>query len=147
MTTALAGWDETLDDELYELVGGLVDKRRRMKLHLQKGASIVPREANGEALRDDGIDRAISHAGHEWAARAYGYFIEYAARVGVHTEFQTEDVRQWAESIGFARPPDPRSWGAVAVRARRAGITKKVGNGPAKAARVHCGLVSIWRAK
>jgi hypothetical protein len=116
--------------------------------HTQPGHSIIPREPSGAALRDAGINRAADHAGTEWCERALGYFKEYAARVGVHTEFQTEDVRLWAESIGFAAPSnDKRAWGSVARRAARDGVVRKVGNGPAKAARVHCGLVSIWRAK
>lgn len=55
---------------------------------------------------------AASHADREtpdWAEQAAAIFMEFALKNG--GEFQTEDVRAYAATKGFAEPPDTRAWG------------------------------------
>ena len=82
------------------------------------------------ARRDDGIQRSGDHAGDTWRRGARGYLLEYLA---THQgPFMAEDVRQYAETHGFAFPPDGRAWGVVFQSAARDRLIVKVGYAPAK---------------
>ncbi len=100
---------------------------------------------DGRALRDDGISRAIQHADAvvpTWSETAFGWFCLYAKH---HREFITEAARQYAEQRGFSTPPDKRAWGAVAVRAARAGIVRANGYAKATDPKVHANPKTLWR--
>lgn len=98
-----------------------------------------------KALRDQGIKRAVDHAGDEWKDRAYRIFISFVKLNG-RQPFMTEDVRMYA-GHAIEEPPDRRAWGHIAVKAARAGLIMKIGYAPHKDPSRHNGPSTIWRAK
>ena len=101
-----------------------------------------------EALRDEGIQRAIDHADRvesEWSDRAYGMLVRYARQKGSGAKITSEAVRNHAEWFGLPTPPDKRAWGAVILRAARAGVIHKAGWTTANDPKVHCNPVSLWQ--
>lgn len=82
------------------------------------------------ARRDDGIERAIEHAGKRWARLARGFLLEYLSANRV--QFLAETVREFAEGRGMDLPPDGRAWGSVIRSAAREKLIRKVGYAPAK---------------
>lgn len=94
------------------------------------------------ARRDDGIQRAADHAGDQWRRGARGYLLEFlSSQPG---PFLAEDARAFAESRGFAHPPDGRAWGVVFQSAARAGLIVKIGYAPAKSSNLSPKVQ--WRA-
>ena len=55
-----------------------------------------------------------------WTNLAYDAFVVYAKVRGTNSQFTTEDVRNGVQSVPPA--PDGRAWGAIALRAKRAGL-------------------------
>ena len=103
------------------------------------------RRAEARQLRDAGMQRAVNHAdavSPKWGDKAFEAYCAYARRIG--RPFTTEEVR---EAIGHTlpEPPDKRSWGAVAVRAVRAGVIRRCDFTSAKDPKVHCNMVSLWQ--
>lgn len=99
----------------------------------------------GLELRDRGIERAVDHADREipsWSDVALEYVRQYARN---HGEFLSEEPRQYAESRGLPDPPDKRAWGAVMLRAARAGYIRKIGYAQANDPRVHGSINTLWR--
>ena len=85
-------------------------------------AAAPPPRRTAQQLAEDGARRAVDHADHEeegWSERAFQLLRNYAVS---HYTFMTEDVREWAHRIGLPKPPDPRAWGAVTLRAAKAGL-------------------------
>lgn len=104
-----------------------------------------------EILRDDGIKRAANHADQvvpDWTVRAGNLLATYCSRqraLGRREQtFLTEDLRDFASDQGFPEPPDRRAWGAVLVRAARAGVIRKVGYAKSTDARRHSGVATEW---
>jgi hypothetical protein len=95
-------------------------------------------------LRDEGIERAAAHAGPAWGERAYALLRAFIARYPKDTVFMIEDVRAFAKAQ-IEEPPDRRAWGAVAVRARRAGLIEKFGYQTHKDPVRHMGASMSWR--
>jgi len=99
--------------------------------------------------RDVGADAAVAHADAvvgSWSERAAALLREYgqtSAEVGV--TFTAEDVRGFAEDKGLPAAPDSRSWGAVIMRARNAGLIKHAGYETSKSPTRHHGITSAWR--
>jgi len=60
-----------------------------------------------------------------WVAQAYAAFLAFA-KIDPARKFTTEDVRNAAKDT-VPPAPDDRAWGAIAQRAKRAGIVKAVG--------------------
>lgn len=108
---------------------------------------INQREA-AKAARDEGMQRAIDHADclcDTWSLRAFNWVHGYAQW---HAEFMSEDVRMAAEKApGFVAPPDNRAWGAVMIKAARAGLIERTGYAQAKNPRVHCSVNAVWHSK
>jgi hypothetical protein len=101
---------------------------------------------SGSDGRDDGMRRAIEHADlvePRWSDRAYRLFVEFARS---HRQFMTEAARQAAEEAGFALPPDKRAWGAVAMKAAKAGVVTSLGYTEASDPKVHCNPATLWRS-
>lgn len=88
----------------------------------------LPSKEMAEVNANVGMTLAASHADREsdsWSDEALGLFRLYAVQ---HPEgFLTEDVRAWANKLGFAPPPDGRAWGYVARRASREGVVRSSG--------------------
>lgn len=85
-------------------------------------------EQLAELSANVGMTLAASHADRaqeNWSDEALDLFRLYAVQ---HPEgFLTEDVRAWADKLGFAPPPDGRAWGYIARRANREGLVKSSG--------------------
>jgi len=80
--------------------------------------------AEGISARDAGIAQAADHAASvdiSWADRAYEHLTTYAE---AHNSFISHDVTD-----GLVSPTSQKAWGAVFVRAVRAGVIEKVGFG------------------
>lgn len=102
-----------------------------------------PPYLDAKAGRDFGMQRAIDHADatrHDWSEGAYDLLKTYSR---IMQEFMTEDVRLWADSRGFAPPPDTRAWGAVVNRAVREGLIVRTGYAPSKTG--HMRPTAVWK--
>lgn len=76
---------------------------------------------------------AASHADreiHNWSDDALSFFELYAQQKP--DGFLTEDVRTWAEKMGFPPPPDERAWGHIAKKAAKAGVVVPIGYAKAR---------------
>lgn len=60
-----------------------------------------------------------------WSDKGLELLRQYAPTV---TDFITEDFREWAEKNGLEKPKEPRAYGALLVRGRKAGIIRATGN-------------------
>lgn len=90
------------------------------------------------------MTRAVDHANHHienWSEKAYLFLLSYIENVG---EFMAEDVRKASEGI-IAQPPNLRAWGAILVRAAKAGIIKRTGFGTVTNVNAHRCFASKWR--
>lgn len=84
---------------------------------------------------------AASNAGEEWKDLAFQAFRDYAK---THHVFTTEQVRQANPDLPY--PPDPRAWGSVALRAKRAGVVNVESWVRADSRKVHGMVVTLWRS-
>lgn len=92
-----------------------------------------------------GMTLAASHADREnesWSDDALGLFRLYA--IQKPDGFLTEEVRAWAEKLGFAPPPDNRAWGHVAKRAAMAGYVRSAGFRKQSSATCHGSPKTLW---
>lgn len=100
---------------------------------------------DARAARDTGIAQAAEHADaveDRWTDRAYAFLVQHAKE---HTFFTVEQVRMRVAGI-LPDPPTSRAWGAVVLRAARAGIIAKNGHAEAEDPAVHCNMVTLWRS-
>ena len=107
--------------------------------------------ADARYARDEGIGRAADHANRvtpAWVDLAFDVLADYLTKPPHCTRgFTAEDVREYAHgSCGIPEPPSLRSWGAVFQRAAREGLIARAGVTEARAARVHCSIISVWSA-
>lgn len=99
------------------------------------------------AARDQGIKQAIDHADAKlprWSDRALEVLRAYIRSPEVG-EFTAEDVRAYAGRVGLPQPPHLRAWGGVFQRAVKAGWIERAGTTQARAAHVHCAIITVWR--
>lgn len=98
------------------------------------------------ASADASMVLAASHADRveeNWSNDALELFNLYALQ---HPEgFLTEEVRAWAEKLGFAPPPDNRAWGHVAKRASQAGRVVAAGFRKQRSTTCHGSPKTLWR--
>jgi hypothetical protein len=107
---------------------------------------ILPERSEAAARRDDGIERAASHAervSDGWKARARGYLLEYLATRRRGDDFLAEVAREFAEGRGMDAPPDGRAWGAVFQSAAREKLIVKAGYSPARSSNLSPKV--LWR--
>lgn len=108
-------------------------------------AAIQERKRKLEAARearDEAIERVAKGSGDAWQDAAMDFlrcFIQANSR-----SFFIEEIRDLAEAEGLEAPPDRRAWGAVAVRAARAGLIRRIGYGPQASRNAHMAPKSIW---
>ncbi len=110
--------------------------------------SILDAIREGEALKQQGINTAVSHAnavGPDWSGRVWDIFIEWLANKPVGYQFMTEDFRlHCVAQQRIEQPPSLRAYGFIAPKAVREKLiqyhnTKKVLNPKAHQARA-----SVW---
>lgn len=95
--------------------------------------------------RDKGIDQAIRHAdqvSENWGDKCYGLFKDFIRAQSA--PFQTETFRHSVAGL-IESPPHDRAFGAVVVRAVRAGLIKRVGSAPVSNVRAHRALSNVWQ--
>lgn len=106
-----------------------------------------PKQPTGWELAEAGAAQAGAHADAKcdgWQDRAYSLLSLYAKTVA--PEFLTEDVRHFAhKQHGLPMPPDGRAWGAVVLRALKAGLLQKIGYQPMKSRNCHSDPKPLWR--
>lgn len=96
---------------------------------------------SGALLAASKADRVIEG----WSESAIQLFEMYA---NMHPDgFMTEEVRIWAEKLGFDAPPDNRAWGYVAQKASREGIVKSAGYAAQQSANCHRSPKTVWKKK
>jgi hypothetical protein len=57
--------------------------------------------------------------------------------------FQVEDVRASCAGV-VPEAPSARAWGGIIVRARRAGLVKKVGTDSVRNPNANCAIATVW---
>lgn len=106
----------------------------------------TPPEPTGAQLRDDGIERAVSHANekHEdWSDSAFNFLLMYM-RNHRNEDFMGEEVREAAYGH-VPEPPSNRAWGGIIRRAALAGYIERIGFQPVKNPKAHCAPCAVWR--
>jgi hypothetical protein len=96
------------------------------------------------AARDEGMQRALSHAQREcadWKIIAYAWLIGYAR---THKEFISEDVGDAHLAAGLSQPPTRRAWGPLYVKAQREGYIVLCGTGRSRMR--HASVCPKWRS-
>jgi hypothetical protein len=103
-------------------------------------------ETLAEVGAETGALLAASHAERQsegWTDTAKELFELYAIQ---HPDgFMTEEVRAWAEKLGFEPPPDNRAWGYIAKAAAREGVVRAVGFAKQRSATCHGSPKTIWK--
>lgn len=106
----------------------------------------VLNEKLAEAGANAGMTLAASHADRTyegWSDDALEFFRLFAHQRGGEF-FMTEDVRAWAEKMGFPPPPDNRAWGHVAKRAAMDGVVRRIGYDKQRSATCHGSPKTLW---
>jgi hypothetical protein len=102
--------------------------------------------AEAAALRDNAIERAKAGANRAvtgWSDKAFAVLCTHLFRIGVDARFQVVDIRLGAYLLDD--PPEPRAWGAIAVRASRLGLIARDGVAPCNDPRQHLCPTTVWR--
>jgi hypothetical protein len=95
---------------------------------------------------DASMTLAAAHAdrvNEGWSDDALGLFRLYA--IQKPDGFMTEEVRAWAEKLGFTPPPDNRAWGLVARRAHKDGYVVACGYQKQSSASCHGSPKTLWK--
>jgi hypothetical protein len=104
-------------------------------------------QPTAQQLADAGMSAAVDHADRvspRWSDRAFDILAQYAL---IHLEFMTEDVRNWAERLGFPPAPSARAWGAVALRAARERLIERHGYRKTCNPLAHGTPATLWRSQ
>lgn len=106
------------------------------------------RGVGGEVAKRAGIAQAERHANQVhagWSDRAYTFLKEFIS--GRRSSFMTEEVREAAATFGsLPPPPSERAWGAVILRAAKAGLIKNIGYKKVKNEKAHSTPATVWQA-
>lgn len=99
------------------------------------------------ANRDEGIATAINHANavnEGWSDKAYAMFKEWLSGWPKGHCFQIETFRVSASARGLPEPPSARSFGYIAVRARKEGLIKSNGQKATSSSTAHRCYANEW---
>ena len=100
-----------------------------------------------EARRDTGIalsEASANRAKIRWSEDAEMSLLLYC-NIHKGSDFLTEQVREWGESMGFVDAPEnAKAWGGVMRRSAANGVIRKVGYGAAKSSNLSPKV--LWRA-
>lgn len=98
----------------------------------------------GEVLKQRGITLALRNANEEhesWGERAFHFLKAFCKD---HPRFRAEEAREFAEHNGLEVPKSKRAFGAIVLRAARAGIIKKVGLESVMNPNAHKANAAVW---
>lgn len=111
---------------------------------IQSGQSIIPRQPDGQALKDAGMAATLELEPAEWLELALDRLAAYAAERAVPT-FLAEDFRRfWADS-GRPEPHSHKVWGALFNHVAKQGLIRATGRyAKAKSAKTHGHPVMVW---
>lgn len=110
--------------------------------------TVVLNEQLGLLGAEVGMTLAASRADREqenWTECALDLFRLYA--IQKPEGFLTEEVRAWAERLGFEPPPDNRAWGHIARRAVNAGYVEPAGFKKQASATCHGSPKTLWKRR
>lgn len=95
-----------------------------------------------QALKEEGMARALEHAGRTWTDRVVEALKLYAE---AHAEFTVERFRwQWLFD-GGEQAASPKAWGAVTNTAARRGLIKRTGRFvAAQSEKTHGHFIATW---
>jgi hypothetical protein len=100
----------------------------------------------GRVDRDNGIKAAVDHAdrvSEGWSDKAYQFLLKF---LNNHNgPFMAEEIRSAAALMDFELPPSARAWGAVVLKAAKAGIIERVGIQKVKNKTAHCANATVWQ--
>lgn len=97
----------------------------------------------GEVLKDIGIKRAKQNAESkhkDWTNKAIEFLKKYPVTI-----FMTENLREWSHKNGLPKPPHPRAWGGVIVKAKKDKLIKHINYGLVVNPKAHRTPASIWK--
>ena len=94
-----------------------------------------PPRQTGKEIGHAKAKQAADHAGTEWQDQAFAALCSFAK---AHATFTVEAVRH--ANPGLVAPTD-KAWGAVAIRARNAGLIAACGNAKTQGGRM---LATLW---
>ena len=92
-------------------------------------------------LRDEGIAKVDANAHEKWKAAAWDVLLGFV-RSG--RPFMGEDVHRECEERSIGEPHSPKAWGALIMKASRAGIICRHGWAQTKRRSNHAHTYSIW---
>lgn len=103
----------------------------------------------GTDLRDQGIERAVSHAERidpGWKEKVWDLFKRWIAKKEVGYKFLIEDFRRDVEKFGkIESPPSNRAFGFVSVRAAKQNLIIQVGTQKVKNKKAHRANSACWQ--
>lgn len=100
----------------------------------------------GRVNRDRGIERAMNHAEaveRGWKDMAYEFLVNVYIKHH-RGPFQVEDVRASCDGV-VPEAPSARAWGGIILRARHAGLIKKVGTEAVRNPNANCAIATVWQ--
>jgi hypothetical protein len=104
--------------------------------------------AEGERLKQEGLDRAVDHADRDipdWKVRCWSLFLEWLDSKPVGFTFKVEQFRMHVEAQGkLEGPPSKRAYGLVAVKARNAGLIISMGTAKVNNPTAHRCNAGLW---
>lgn len=98
----------------------------------------APLDFSGRDIGHAQAQVAANHAGADWQDLALGALHTFAQS---HRQFTVEDVRSAHPDI---KAPTDKAWGAIALRARRAGLIAACGNVKVQGGRM---LATLWLSR
>lgn len=103
----------------------------------------------GHDLAIQGMQTAVDNANRvhpDWSDMAYNYMHAWLQTVPSGYRFMTEDARIRSEILGtIPPPPSKRAWGAIILKAARAGLIRKAGYQQVKNKNAHCANATLWQ--
>lgn len=97
--------------------------------------------------KDKGIQTAITHANAvvpDWSDKAYAMLVEWLKDWPEGFTFMIEDFRKICQIKKLPDPPTARAFGAIAVRAKIAGLIKSNGQKPTTGISGHGCYANQW---
>ena len=106
----------------------------------------------GQALKQEGLQRAIDHANGvspQWSQKAFNVAVEFVKEeLRSGQPFKTEDIRVWAYlNNKIEKPPNERAWGGVCGRMASQRLIEKIGSTSVTNPKAHGAIATLWKKK